>query len=337
MTYPKVSIIILNFNQKLFTLACLTSLKKITYPNYEVILVDNNSNDGSAEAIAKKFPEITLVRSKENLGYAGGNNLGFKKTSAEYVLILNNDTKVTLGFLEPLVRDMLNDSSLGIVQSKIFTMDNPELLDGVVSYQTATGFLYHKGYLDVDKTEYAKLLYTFSAKGACILIRREALKLGLFDPDYFAYFEETDLCWRTWILGYKVAFEPGSIIYHKMGATSSTMRSAFINYHSFKNRIRTIIKNTGPYTLLWMLPIHITTCLGLVVFFLFSDQYNGSLSILRAIWWNIRMANETWKQRKKVQSERKISDNEIFNQVMKNPPLSFYSHHLSLIKGNLTK
>lgn len=335
--FPFVSILILNFKQKQLTLDCLASLEKLTYPNYEVIVVDNHSEDDSPEVFSKNFPWIKLIQSKKNLGYAGGNNLGLKKTSAKYILILNNDTRVTTGFLEPLVSDMLIDPSLGIVQSKIFIMGQPQRLDGVVSYQTNSGFLYHRGYLDVDKPEYNKLLYSFSAKGACILIRREILKFGLFDPDYFAYFEETDLCWRTWIFGYKVAFEPRSVIYHKMGATSITMRSSFIHYHSFKNRIRTIIKNASLTTLLWMLPIHLTACVGLVIFFLLSGQKNGSLSILKALMWNIRVLDKTIRLRKKIQIKRKVSDTEIFNIVMKNPPISFYLNHLSLVRRNLSK
>ena len=337
ITYPKVSIIIVNFNQKQFTLNCLKSLGKITYPNYEIIVVDNNSQDGSVESITKMFPDVGQILNKSNSGYVGGNNAGIRQAKGKYLLILNNDTVVTPSFIEPLVEDLKNYPSLGIVQSKIFIMDKPKLLDNVASYLTNTGFLYHIGYLDVDKSEYQRYRETFAAKGACMLVRKEVLRLGAFDKEFWCYFEETDLCWRAWVMGYHVAFEPKSIIYHKMGATSTTMRSAFIHYHSFKNRIRTIIKNASLPTLFWMLPIHLTTCVGLVIFFMFAGQISGSLSILKAIGWNIRVFSETWKLRNKVQSKRKISDTEIFNKVMKNPPLSFYLNHLSLVRGNLSK
>ncbi len=337
MIYPKVSIIIVNFNQKQLTLNCLKSLGKISYPNYEIIVVDNNSQDGSVNAIAKLFPKVRQVLVKSNSGYVGGNNMGIKHAKGEYILILNNDTKVTPEFIEPLIEDFKNNPNLGIVQSKIFIMDKPNLLDNVASYLTNTGFLYHVGYLDTDKAEYQKYRETFAAKGACMLVKKDVLKLGAFDEEFWCYFEESDLCWRAWVMGYHVAFEPRSIIYHKMGATSITMRSDFINYHSFKNRIRTIIKNASLTTLFWMLPIHLTTCIGLVIFFLLSGQISGSLSILKAIGWNVRVFSETWKLRKKVQSKRRILDTDIFNKVMKNPSLSFYLHHLSLVRANLTK
>ena len=153
-------------------------------------------------------------------------------------------------------------------------MDKPTLLDSVVSYQTLTGFLFHKGYLDHDKEEYKKFMYTFSAKGACMLVRKEVFIAGLLDINYFAYFEETDLCWRAWVMGYTVGFEPRSIIYHKMGATSLKMKSSFVHFHSFKNRIRTIIKNSSTFTLFWMLPIHLIVSVGLSLYFLLFPKKN---------------------------------------------------------------
>lgn len=335
MKFPKVSIIIVNYNQKQMTLDCLKSLKSITYTNYEIILVDNNSHDGSAEAVIKQYPKVKILKNSENKGFAGGNNVGLKESTGDYILLLNNDTKVTPGFLEPLIEDFTGIKDLGIVQSKMFVMDKPNLLDSVASFQTYTGFLYHQGYLDTDKPEYQDFLYSFSAKGACMMIDRRVLKLGLFDDSYFAYFEETDLCWRAWLLGFKVGFEPRSVIFHKMGVTSSKMNRAFINYHSFKNRIRTIIKNTSLFTIAWMLPLHLLLCIILAIYFLLNREIAASKSILQAIIWNLTNLSETLDLREKVQHLRKVSDNEIFATVLKNPSLSFYLKHLSLVRNYL--
>ena len=315
----------------------MKTLKKITYPNYEIIIVDNNSQDGSVEVITKMFPKVRQVLNKNNSGYAGGNNAGIRQAKGRYLLILNNDTIVTPGFIKPLVADLEKDPNLGIVQSKIFIMDNPKLLDNVVSYLTNLGFLFHIGYLDNDKPEYKKFRETFAAKGACMMVNREVFELGAFDEKYWCYFEESDLCWRAWVMGYHVAFEPKSIIYHKMGATSTTMRSAFIHYHSFKNRIRTIVKNASLTTLFWMFPVHIATCVVLSAYFFLSGQTGGSIAILKAIWWNILNISDTLEKRGFIQTRRKLDDDEIFKRVMKNPPLSFYTHHLSLVKINLKK
>lgn len=333
--YPLISIIIVNFNQKLLTLDCLKSVNSVTYPKYEVILVDNNSQDNSISYISKKFPKLKIIKNSANLGFAGGNNIGLQEANGEYILLLNNDTIVTPDFIQPLVEDMQKDEKLGVVQSKIRVMDNPKLLDSVASFQTITGFLYHKGYLDFDRY-YNDFLYSFSAKGACILVRCEILKIGLFDEQYFAYFEETDLCWRAWLMGYKVAFEPRSVIYHKMGATSTNMSRAFMHYHSFKNRLRTIIKNASVTTIFWMLPLHVNICIMLGIYFVIIGEIEASKSVFKALWWNIMKLRETFTLRGKVQSLRKVSDHEIFSKTLFNPAPSFYLRHLSLVRSSLS-
>ncbi|MEK7092694.1 MAG: glycosyltransferase family 2 protein [Patescibacteria group bacterium] len=337
MTYPKVSIIIVNFNKKQLTLDCLKSLSKITYPNFEVIVIDNNSQDESVSTISQKYPKVKQIINPTNLGYVGGNNVGINTANGDYFLILNNDTKVTPSFIEPLIKDFKKYPDLGIVQSKMLIMDKPTLLDNVASYLTSTGFLYHVGYLEKDKPEFKIYREIFAAKGACMLIRKEVLRLGAFDDEFWCYFEETDLCWRAWVMGYTVGFEPKSIIYHKMGATSSNLKSAFVHYHSFKNRIRTIIKNPTNSTLACMLPIHLAGCLALSFYFLVSGQIKGAGAIVRAVFWNLKNLDATLLLRSKVQKARRASDKEIFSVTLKNPSLSFYFRHLSLVKQNLSQ
>lgn len=337
MIYPKVSIVIVNYSQKEITLNCLESLNKITYPNFEVIVVDNNSQDDSVKAIVNKYKsKIKLIRNQENLGFVGGNNIGIKSAVGDYILLLNNDTIVTPGFLQPLVEDFQTMKNLGMVQSKMFVMDHKELLDNVVTYQTSTGFLFHKGYLDRDKPEYRKFMFSFSVKGACVLIDKKVLTNGLFDERYFAYFEETDLCWRLWLMGFTVGFEPRSIIYHKMGVTSSKINKNIIQYHSFKNRLRTILKNASLSTLIWMLPPHVFLCLTLIGYFAFIREGGVSKSIIKALWWNLVNSPDTLIKRKVVQKMRKVSDEEIFKVTLKNPSLSSYLNHLSLLSKHLS-
>lgn len=333
MKKPLVSVIVVNFNQKKLTLGCLMSLRNVTYKNLEVILVDNGSDEkmNGLDKFEKCFKRFEVVDSETNLGFTGGNNLGLGKTKGAYILLLNNDTKVTAGFLEPLVFDMLEDRGLGIVQSKIRVMDKPEYLDSVASYLTFNGYLYHEGYLERDLGQFNELKYALSVKGACMLIRRSVLKLGLFDDDYFAYFEETDLCWRAWLLGYKVAFEPKSLIYHKMGATSSKMNNWFIQFHSFKNRMRTIIKNASVITLLWMIPLHMLATFLFMFYLLLVGKFKGFVSIVRAFCWNIVNLRKTLVLRSNVQAKRKIGDREIFSYTMKNPSPMFYLRHLRLL------
>ena len=334
--YPLVSIIIVNFNQKQLTLNCLESLNKVTYPNYEIILVDNGSTDGSFEAIKNiNFKilgsKLILIKNRTNLGFTGGNNIGYKKAKGKYILLLNNDTQVFKDFLEPLVDRLENNPKVGIVQSKLLLMENHELLDNVATYLTITGFLFYIGYLEKNSARYDKFIYSFSAKGASMMIKKSILKTGLFDESYFAYFEETDLCWRTWILGFFVGYEPKSIVYHKMGATSLAMKSEFTQYHSFKNRIRTILKNTSTTTLFWMLPIHLLLVIGLIVVFFLSGKRKVALAVIKSIWWNVENIGKTLNLRKKIQATRQINDYVLFKYVLKNPPINFYQKHLRLL------
>lgn len=337
MSTPRLSIIVVNFNKPEYTIDCLKSLRKITYKNYEVIVVENGSSDDSLIKLKKYLKgksNFKLITNKKNLGFAGGNNAGFKVSTGEYILLLNNDTKVEPGFVEPAVERLRGDKNVGILQSKLLIMDKPKYLDNVASYLTSFGFLYHMGYMQKDNGQYDKFITSMSGKGAALFIKREVLSLGLFDDDYFAYFEETDLCWRAWVMGWEVGFEPKSIVYHKMGVTSLAMQSEFIQYHSFKNRIASILKNASLSTLIWMMPLHLAASFMAALVFLFMGKRKVFGSVMRAYSWNIKRIRKTLKKRKLVQKQRKLSDSEIFKETFKNPPLSFYKSHLLLLTGS---
>lgn len=327
---PLVSIIIVNFNGKKFLKPCLDSLVKQEYKNIEIIIVDNGSTDGSVDYLRLKFPQVRIVSLHTNVGFAGGNNVGFKKATGQYVLLLNNDTKVRVDFLTKLLAVIEKDETIGAVQSKLLVMDNPTILDSVGAYLTPTGFLYHYGYAKKDSAIYNKEIITYSAKGACMMMRRQVLESVLvrgdmFDPDYFAYFEETDLCHRIWLAGYKILFVPSSVVLHKMGATSSQMNNSFVQFHSFKNRINSYIKNLGGGAMAIILPLHLCICLLYAFVCIFSKKGNISISILKAITWNVIRFPDTLKKRSLVQYKiRRISDTKLWPLIMRYPRLPYY-------------
>src|SRR3989344_7353611 len=203
---PLVSIIIVNWNGGEVLRDCLRSLGKIKYPKWELILVDNGSTDGSEMLVLNlklKAESLKLIRNKINVGFAKANNRGCKKISGKYVLLLNNDTKVTPKFLTTLVDRMENDPTIGVVQPKIKLMDKPGYLDNAGSFFTRIGFLQHWGFLRKDTREFDEEREIFSAKGACMLIRRKVVEnVGLFDEEFFSHFEESDFCWRVWLSGF---------------------------------------------------------------------------------------------------------------------------------------
>lgn len=315
---PLVSIIIVNWNGGEVLRQCLTSLSKIDYPSWELVLVDNGSMDGS-EKIASN---LKLIKNKTNLGFAKANNQGYKVARGKYILLLNNDTRVKKDFLTRIVARMEEDHKIGVIQPKIFLMDKPGYLDNAGSFLTKIGFLQHWGFGQRDGKEFSKEREIFSAKGACMLIRREVIqKVGLFDNDFFSYFEESDFCWRVWMAGYKVIFYPEAVIYHKLGFTIRRLNVSKLNYHYYKNRICSLIKNLETRNLLLILLPHLLISEFLFLLFFLRGQINYSFMIKKALLWNLWNLPKTLKKRSKIQNMRKLNDRELFRIIVR--PINF--------------
>lgn len=318
---------------------CLSSLSRVTYKPVEIIVVDNNSSDDSVRSVEKRFPEVRLIKNKTNRGFSGGNNDGIDASRGKYIFILNNDTEVEKNFLEPLVSLMEKDSTIGCVQPKLVYADEHTLLNAVGSFLTSTGFLYHYGYRKkADDPKYNARLTIYSAKGAAMMLRRSAIeRVGMFDEDFFIYFEETDLCHRLWLAGWRVIYEPTSLIYHKEAVdTHKQMKNSTIAYLSYRNRIASYVKNLSGPGILRLLP-------GLVLFYIISCAFYPA-AVLRALLWNARIFPKTMKKRELVQKSRKVSDGRLFQTIWRDPPLiyyyylfkslKFYRHEPSLLEKN---
>lgn len=305
---PIVSIIIVNWNGGEIFRNCLKSLEKLKFTDYELIIIDNGSNDGTQK--------LATIQNKDNLGFANGNNQGYQKARGEYVWLLNNDTLVKPDTLTKLVSYMDKHYGVGVIQPKIKIMDKPDFLDNAGSFLTRSGFLEHWGYLQKDEPEYNKVRDIFSAKGACMLIRREVIaKVGLFDPDFGSYFEESDFCWRVWLSGFKVQYYPDSEIYHKIGFTSKRLDPIGINYASFRNRLCSLIKNLE-FKNFYIIAVHIFLINALAIYYLLRLQPAKSIMVWRAIGWNISHLTDTLKKRRKIQEERNKTDSEIFKTIL---------------------
>ena len=336
---PLVSVVILNWNGRAHLGKCLVSLGKATYKPFELIVVDNNSTDDSVFFIKQKFPHVRIIVNAINRGYSGGNNDGIAASRGKYICILNNDTEVEKHFLEPLVTAMEADRSVGCVQPKLVYGDDHNLLNAVGSYLTSTGFLYHYGYRKFANTlQYNQRLTIYSAKGAAMLLRKSALdQIGIFDEDFFIYFEETDLCHRLWLSGYKVIYEPQSVIYHYEAVdTHKQMTNDFIMYLSYRNRIFSFIKNLSCSSMLRLFPV-------LCVFYVISFALYPA-AVFRAIMSTLWGLPKILKKRRAVQAQRKISDSVLFQTIWRDPPvlyyyylfksLKFYRHEPSLVEAN---
>lgn len=318
---PPVSIVMANWNGGVVYEKCLYSLAKIKYPDWELIVVDNGSTDLTTELSLNpkfKIKNTKLIKNKINLGFAPANNQGYEISRGKYVLLLNNDTLVEPDFLNVLVEKMEKEKDLGVIQPKIRIMDNPAYLDNAGSFLTKIGFLSHWGFMQKDGSEFNKEREVFTTKGACMLIRREVIeKIGLFDDDFMSYFEESDFCWRTWLLGYRVLFYPATFIRHKVGFTIKRLDVSNLNFHYYKNRITSLIKNLEFKNLLYILTAHIVISLGIASVFLVRGRYKNTSMIINACFWNLKNLPKIFKKRRYVQKMRVVKDGEIFAKLVK--------------------
>jgi GT2 family glycosyltransferase len=214
---PTVSVLVLNCNDKEYLFPCLASLHELDYPpdRHEIVLVDNHSTDGSIEYVREHFPGVRIIAHPQNYGFAGGNNRGARQSDSQYVAFLNSDTRVDPVWLRGLVQAVSSGERTVCAASKILSSDGK-----TVDFVGSRLNFYGHG-LSVDYgTEYKLGTYDQQkplpfACGGSMLIEREAfLSVGGFDEDYFIFFEDVDLGWRLWLMGYETVFAPRAITYH---------------------------------------------------------------------------------------------------------------------------
>lgn len=217
---PRVSIIILNWNSYEVTLDCLLSLRKIDYPNFEVVLVDNGSVDGSPEKLLANAPEIRLIRNPTNLGFAGGCNVGIRdalRRGTDYLLLLNNDTIVAPDFLSQLVHVTESDETIGAASPKVLFFDHPDRLN-YAGGEHRRWRLFPKpfGLRQLDDGRYDKLREVSLLTGCAFLIKAEVVrKIGVLEEIYFHFYEDIEWSLRVVKAGYKAMYVPSAKIWHK--------------------------------------------------------------------------------------------------------------------------
>ncbi|MEX0315067.1 MAG: glycosyltransferase family 2 protein [Allomuricauda sp.] len=248
---PLVSIITINYNESEVTLDMLQSLKGLTYPNIEVIVVDNASPNDNPDVIKEQFPEVCLIKSKENLGFAGGNNLGVKAAKGEFLLFINNDTIVPEGFIEPLVETLRGDETIGMVSPKIKFHWNPELIQ-YAGYTPMNHWTIRNssiGYHQKDDGRFDTAGETESIHGAAMMVPRTVVdKVGMMTEIYFLYYEEHDWAEMIKRAGYKIYYQTKSNILHKESISTGKF-SPLKTYYISRNRILFARRNFKPLQL----------------------------------------------------------------------------------------
>jgi GT2 family glycosyltransferase len=235
---PLVSIITVNFRDKLVTTDLLDSLRQISYDNIELLLVDNGMLSDERAHFEAHFPGVKVINSRENLGFAGGNNLAIAQAKGDYVLLLNNDTIVPADFLQPLVRLLEDNPRIGIVSPKIYYYDEPNRLQyagkGNLDFRTGRG--QDEAKLQIDHGQFDQLRETDFTHGACMLVRKKVFSdIGLLTEDYFLYYEELDFCLRARRSGWQLYFTPDTYILHRESASVGKF-SPLKTYYMSRNR-----------------------------------------------------------------------------------------------------
>lgn len=249
---PKVYVIVLNWNGWKDTIECIESCLKLTYTNFRILLVDNGSTDGSESILREHFPAVEFIQTGENLGFAGGNNVGIKyalEKGAEYVWLLNNDTIVNPEALGELLKVAQRDEKIGVVGSKIYYYDKPDTLWFAGGRITRlTSLIHHVGADQKDSTLHQEDMDVDFITGCSLLVKRLTIQqVGLMCEEYFLYVEDTD--WNTRIkkAGWKIKWAAGSKLWHKVSSMHG-QGNPFLNYYCVRNILQ-YVRFNKPYYL----------------------------------------------------------------------------------------
>lgn len=270
MRQDLVSVIVLSWNSRQFLEGCLASIRAQTHPSVELIVVDNDSADRSADLVAQRYPEAILVRNPRNLGFCAGNNVGLRRARGATVLFLNADAMLEPDYLEKALAPFRRDDRIGMVAGKTLRFDK-QTLDTTGQILTRARRARERGYGEIDRGQYDRPGEVFSVCGAVALYSRSLIDSvsvdgQFFDEDFFAFGEDIDVGWRARRQGWKCRYEPSAVATHYRGGTQPgtrsgagrrgemTRRPAPIQAHIIKNRYLTMIKNETTASFLVNLP-----------------------------------------------------------------------------------
>lgn len=243
MKMVEASVIIPNWNGKHLLKLCLTSILKQTLKNFEIIVVDNGSEDGSAEYIKRYFPKVEVIKLDKNYGFTKAVNVGIKKAKSSFLILLNNDTEADEYYLEYLVKAAKEHSEVGFIAAKMLNFYKRNIIDSAGDAVDISGHSYNIGLGEKDGEKFNKADYVFLVTAGGSLFKKEVFtKVGFFDEDYFTYMEDVDLCLRAQLQGFKGWYEPKAKVFHIRKATSAKVLPLSEYWH-FRNMTQNVIKD----------------------------------------------------------------------------------------------
>lgn len=255
MEQRKTTVVIPNYNGMKYLENCLSFLHRSKGTDFETIVVDNGSEDGSTALIRDRFPWARVIELGENTGFSGAVNAGIRAAETEFVLLLNNDTMVEPDFVVQLERAMQAHKEYFSVSAKMLSMQNPEIIDDAGDFYCALGWAFGRG-KGQDRGRYTNETKVFAACGGAAIYRRALFdKIGYFDELHFAYLEDIDIGYRAQIYGFCSGYCPKAVVYHAGSASSGSRYNAFKVNLASRNSVYLIAKNMPFLQLLLNLPL----------------------------------------------------------------------------------
>lgn len=305
-----ISIIIPNFNGLSHLEACFNSLRQQSYREFVVILVDNNSSDDSVKYTEENYPEVKILELDSNTGFSVAVNEGIKHSinilKSDFILLLNNDTECKKDFLEEMLNGFKNENT-GSVACKMINFYDRNIIDDAGDFIKRKGSPYARGFGDLDTGQYEKEEYIFGACAGAAIYKKEVIeKIGYFDVDFFAYYEDVDYSFRMQLSGYKCFYNPKAVCYHKRGATTK-LKSGFQTMLCEKNLIALRLKNYPASTLIRWFPYFFL--IRFVRYYRFYRDHSPELmkSALKGYFKGLSEIPKSLKKRSKIQKMKKVS------------------------------
>jgi len=306
---PRVTVVIPNWNGERLLGLCLGSLREQSFRDFETILVDNGSVDGSRGFVGEHFPEVKVVPLGENRGIAAAFNAGIEASGAEYVVLLNNDTELDPGWLEALVRATEDRPESGLFASRLVDFYDRSVLDGAGDAMRLSGLPYRLGHGERDRGRFDKPGYVFGACAAAALYRREMLdEVGRFDEDFVSYCEDGDLSFRAQLAGYRCFYVPGAVVYHMGSASTGGKRSPTATRLGSRNSFSLLVKNLPLSAVPHILPFFVAGQLARTITAAATGSLRAHLEGLAGAWRHLPLM---LRKRAEIQKRKKLSDAEV--------------------------
>ena len=297
--FPLISVVVLTYNCREYIEQCLDAVSNISYPRLEVLVVDNDSSDGTVALVEAKYPFVHLFKSPKNVGFAAGNNLGIKQSKGDFVFLLNPDTEIDSLCVKRLFEVMNSDDKIAVCGAKIRLLDMPDVLQHAGGKYSLLGVSIDRGMCEIDKGQYDALKEVTFVCGAALMFRRSLVStIGLLDPSFFLYHEDVDFCIRAWFSGGKVIYVPNAVVYHKSGyltALDQQKSNPLVVFHKHKNTFVILFKNFSLPTIFCWFPVSALYRLFWVFSFLSKHDSKSALAVIKAtvyVFNNFRKINQ---------------------------------------------